>query len=64
MVFIECKKCGNKFAYELTGANYPGGKERETADCPYCGEIAHSEMTSGTFRSYKLDLDGNITYKE
>jgi uncharacterized protein CbrC (UPF0167 family) len=64
MTYVECAKCGKKFAYELTGAVYPGGKDLETADCPYCGEVATSQMTSGFFHSYKLDSNGNITYKE
>lgn len=38
-----------KFGYELVGTVYPGGKDRETANCPYCGETAASRMTSQTF---------------
>lgn len=49
MEIVICKKCGKKFGYELVGIVYPGGKDRETADCPYCGETAASRMTSQTF---------------
>ena len=64
MTIDTCKKCGKKFAYQLTGAGYPGGKDKETVNCPYCGEIAHTEMTSGVFYSYKLDENGDVLYKE
>lgn len=46
MNIITCKKCGKKYAYEVWGTVYPGGKERETANCPYYGEVGYSEMTS------------------
>lgn len=64
MTTVICEKCGKKFAYEHTGNIYPGGKERETADCPYCGETAYSTMTSGFIRVYKVDDNGNVIYKE
>ncbi len=56
---IKCKKCGELFVYEITGAVYPGGKDKETIACPYCGEINGSFMTSGFIHSYKLDENGN-----
>lgn len=59
MTIIKCKKCGNNYAYEIWGTTYPGGKERESANCPYCGEIGYSEMTSQSISSYKLDANGN-----
>lgn len=59
MTIIKCKKCGNSYAYEILGIVYPGGKERESANCPYCGEIGYSEMTSQNISSYKLDTNGN-----
>jgi hypothetical protein len=45
--------------YEVWGTVYPGGKERETANCSCCGEVCYSEMTSKNISSYKLDEDGN-----
>ena len=63
MTIEKCKKCGKQFAYEHTGNNYPGGKDRETADCPYCGETAFSIITSGFIHTYKVDEEGNIVYK-
>lgn len=58
MQIIECKKCGQKFAYEIGGTVYPSGKDREAAKCPYCGEVGYSVMTSQCISSYKLDDNG------
>ena len=63
MTIITCKKCGKTYAYEVWGTVYPGGKERETADCPYCGETGYSEMTSQCISVYKVDEDGNVISK-
>lgn len=63
MTIITCKKCGKTYAYEVQGTVYPGGKERETADCPYCGETGYSEMTSQCISVYKVDEDGNVIRK-
>lgn len=46
---IICKKCGAKYEYDLVGMVYPGAKDRETADCPRCGETGISRMTSQHF---------------
>lgn len=59
MNIITCKKCGKKYTYEFGGTVYPGGKERENANCPYCGKVGYSEMTSQSIFSYKLDEKGN-----
>lgn len=63
MNYIVCKKCGKKYAYEIVGTVYPGAKERETANCPYCGEIGYSVMTSQSIFSYPLDDNGKVIYK-
>ena len=63
MTIITFKKCGKTYAYEVWGTVYPGGKERETADCPYCGETGYSEMTSQCISVYKVDEDGNVIRK-
>ncbi|MCR5600566.1 MAG: zinc ribbon-containing protein [Ruminococcus sp.] len=53
----KCKKCGRQFKYSETGNIWPGGKDREDADCPYCGETVFSRMTSGFINVYKLEDD-------
>lgn len=59
MEIITCKKCGKKYGYEIWGEVYPGGKDREEAIYPYCGEVGYSTMTSQNISSYKLDANGN-----
>ena len=55
MTIIECEKCGKKFGYAETGNIWPGGKDREYVNCPYCGETAFSKMTSGFIHACKMD---------
>ncbi|MDY4579064.1 MAG: hypothetical protein SO471_14185 [Anaerobutyricum hallii] len=45
-MIVNCKNCGKKVEYELTGPVYPGGKDREEAVCPYCHYVLESRMTS------------------
>jgi len=59
MSMITCQHCSKQYAFELVGNVYPGGKDREYAVCPYCGEIGYSEMTSQTIRVYKIDSNGD-----
>lgn len=61
MPTTKCKKCGKEFGYEETGNMWPGGKEREYANCPYCGETAFSRMTSGFIYVYKVNEKNDIT---
>lgn len=63
MDIITRKKCGKQYAYEILETLY-SGKERETANCPYCGEVGYSEMTSQNISSNKLDQDGNPIRKK
>lgn len=63
MTIINCKKCGKPFAYDVWGAAYPGGKDRENADCPYCGETGYSEVTSQCISVYKVNENGKVLYK-
>ena len=58
-----CEKCGKDYEYEVWGTVYPGGKERETANCPYCGEEGYSIMTSQCISVYKVDENGKRIYK-
>lgn len=60
---ITCTKCGKAYLYVSTGNPYPGGKERETAYCPYCGADGPSEFISGFIYTYKIDEQGNPIYR-
>ena len=50
-----CKKCGEKFRWGIVGTVYPGGKDKEPIDCPYCGEINGYRMTSAFVRTEKIE---------
>lgn len=63
LIKIQCDKCGEKYGYKSTGNPYPGGKDKETAYCPYCGAEGPSEFISGFIYTYKLDSDGNLILK-
>lgn len=52
-----CKNCGKKVEFGFFGNVYPGGKDREEAICPYCGNILESSMTSQSY--YVRGLDDN-----
>ena len=56
---IKCENCKKEYYYESTGNPWPGGKERETAYCPYCGYEGPSEFISGFIYTYKIDENGN-----
>lgn len=51
----ECKECGRKFKWGIVGTIYPGGKEREDIDCPYCGANNGSVMTSAFVKTEKVE---------
>lgn len=57
MIEIICKKCVKKYGYELCENIYPEYKDKETADCPYCGETGYSTMTSQIIVVTKLEDD-------
>lgn len=50
-----CKKCGKEFTWTEEGDIYPGGKDTEYIDCPYCGERNGSIRTSGFVYTHKTD---------
>lgn len=56
---VKCDKCGKDYYYESTGNQWPGGKDRETAYCPYCKAAGPSEFISGFIYTYKIDDEGN-----
>lgn len=53
MTIVICKNCGKKFYYYITNQNYPGGKDRESIDCPYCNVENGSVMTAGIVHTKK-----------
>lgn len=55
---ITCSKCNKKFTYDLYGMGYPGAKDKEDIDCPYCGHNYRTIMTYKSVYTTKLDDNG------
>lgn len=55
---VRCEKCGESYYYESTGNPWPGGKDHETAYCPYCNAEGPSELISGFIHTFKLGDNG------
>lgn len=49
-----CEECGIKLRIEESSMNVPGGKEKEEANCPKCGNVVASCMTSGFIRAFPI----------
>lgn len=60
---VECKNCGQNYVYESDGNLWPGGKELETAYCPYCKAEGPSEFISGFIHTYKIGGNGRKQIK-
>ncbi len=56
---IQCEKCKKDYYYESDGNICGGGKDWETAYCPYCKAEGPSEFISGFIRTFKIDGNGN-----
>ena len=50
-----CPKCAQLFKVIYLSGTFPGGKERESIDCPDCGTIVSSEVTSAVLSTKVLD---------
>ena len=50
----KCIACGKRFSVTISNAGYPGGKERESINCPWCGVENGSEVTSGIITTRKV----------
>ena len=51
---IICIKCKAKFKYYIINDNFPGGKDKESVNCPKCAHFAFSIMTSGIIKTEVL----------
>ncbi|WP_313416960.1 hypothetical protein [Pseudomonas oryzihabitans] len=54
MSVYECPDCVELFTAERIGGGVPGGKERETIDCPTCQRTVGSEVTSAIIHTERL----------
>lgn len=50
----KCQVCGKNFTMVISNTGYPGGKERESIICPWCGAENGSEMTNGIITTHKI----------
>lgn len=57
----KCQVCGKSFTMEILNAGYPGGKERESIDCPWCGAENSTEVTSGIITTHKVPTEGGAS---
>ena len=57
--YEKCKNCGKDYYYESTGNIWPGGKDHETATCPYSKADGPSEFISGLFTHSSWTRLGN-----
>lgn len=53
-----CTACGKNFSISITNAGYPGGKDRESINCPWCGAENGTKITSGIITSYREEKEG------
>ena len=44
IIIVPCDNCGKDYGYKSAGNPYPGGKDRETAYCPYCNAEGPSKF--------------------
>lgn len=56
----KCNACGKSFTVTILNAGYPGGKERESIDCPWCGAENGSEITSDIIPTHKVVTEGGV----
>lgn len=62
MTVYECPDCIELFTVSYIGGGVPGGKERETIDCPTCRYTVGSEVTSAIIHTEKLTDAEKLNY--
>lgn len=58
-----CPKCAQLFKVIYLSGTFPGGKERESIDCPDCGTNVGSEVTSAVLSTKVLDAIEKAAYE-
>jgi hypothetical protein len=49
------ESCRKDFYVSTIGGGFPGGKELEPVNCPYCGTTVRTEMTSAVFLTSRIE---------
>lgn len=52
---LKCINCGKKFTWVESENHYPGGKDTEYINCPYCKTSNGSIRTSGVVYTSKVE---------
>jgi len=53
-----CSACGKNFSTSISNAGYPGGKDCESINCPWCITENGTIITSGIITSYREEKGG------
>jgi len=59
--FYKSQACGKAFTIAIENAGYPGGKERESINFPWCGAENDTEVTSGIKTTHKVPAEGGAS---
>ncbi len=64
--FYICSECPTVFEVIHHSGGFPGGKEREYINCPNCGHMMDSEVTSGLIKTREItgELKAQILAKQ
>lgn len=57
---VKCPSCGTLVAVIERPMGVPGGKEREEANCPVCGEIVYTGITDGWFNTDVVSIEETV----
>lgn len=63
MSVYTCSACNELFRVVYLTGTFPGGKERESIDCPSCGKNASSEVTSAVLSTEALTDEEKEKYR-
>ncbi|MEW9124991.1 MAG: hypothetical protein AB2421_19930 [Thermotaleaceae bacterium] len=56
----KCTACGKSFSVTISNAGYPGVKDRESINCPWCGAENGSKVTSGIITTRKVITEDGV----
>jgi predicted nucleic acid-binding Zn ribbon protein len=58
-----CTNCAELFHVVYLSGTFPGGKDRESIDCPSCGTNISSEVTSAVITTKALSAEDKSIYQ-
>ncbi|SFH33151.1 hypothetical protein SAMN03159297_04494 [Pseudomonas sp. NFACC45] len=63
MTVYACPSCTELFKVVYLSGTFPGGKERESIDCPNCGTKVSSEVTSAVLSTKALTPEEKVAHE-